>query len=43
MGGGRVEGGSPQRRFHGGGDQPTRKQWRWTGGEAELLGELVKE
>jgi hypothetical protein len=43
MGGGRVDGGSPQRRLHDGGVRPTGKRRRWIGGRVEVLGELVDE
>jgi hypothetical protein len=43
VGGGRVDGGSPQRCLHGGGARPVGKRWRWTGGRVEVLGELIDE
>jgi hypothetical protein len=38
VGGIRVDGGSPQRRLHGGGARPVGKRWCWTGGTVEVLG-----
>jgi hypothetical protein len=43
VGGGRVDGGSPQQCLHGGGARPVGKRRRWTGGRVEVLGELVDE
>jgi hypothetical protein len=43
MGGGRLDGGSPQWRLHDGGARPAGKRRRWTGGRVEVLGELIDE
>jgi hypothetical protein len=37
MGGGRVEGSSPQWHLHGSGAQPVGKRQHWTGGGVEVL------